>query len=77
VKNMMNFRFGYGDVMKAHFVLDIPGPTTQDMRLLPFERITRRVFPLDRDFEPTTCGLGQCRVKIEHVEGTITVARPT
>jgi microcystin degradation protein MlrC len=52
VKNMMNFRFGYGDVMKAHFVLDIPGPTTQDMRLLPFERITRPVFPLDRDFEP-------------------------
>jgi microcystin degradation protein MlrC len=53
VKNMMNFRFGYSDVMKAYYVLDIPGPTTQDMRTLPFERITRPVFPLDRDFEPT------------------------
>ena len=52
VKNMMNFRFGYGKVMKAHFVLDLPGPTTQDMRLLPFERIKRPVFPLDRDFTP-------------------------
>jgi microcystin degradation protein MlrC len=49
VKNMMNFRFGYADVMKAFFVLDLPGPTPPDMRLLTFERITRPVFPLDRD----------------------------
>jgi len=53
VKNMMNFRFAYRDVMKAHYVLDLPGPTTQDMRLLPFKRIARPVFPLDRDFEPS------------------------
>ena len=26
VKNMMNFRFGYRDIMKAYFVLDLPGP---------------------------------------------------
>jgi microcystin degradation protein MlrC len=52
VKNMMNFRFGYGDVMKGYFVLDLPGPTPQDMRALPFARIARPVFPLDRDFEP-------------------------
>ncbi len=49
VKNMMNFRFGYGDVMKGFFVLDLPGPTTQDLRQLPFERIARPVFPLDRE----------------------------
>jgi microcystin degradation protein MlrC len=49
VKNMMNFRFGYGGVMKGFFVLDLPGPTPPDMRLLPFSRITRPVFPLDRD----------------------------
>src|SRR5262249_1485290 len=49
VKNMMNFRFGYGSVMKGFFVLDLPGPTPPDMRLLPFSRITRPVFPLDRD----------------------------
>jgi microcystin degradation protein MlrC len=49
VKNMMNFRFGYAGVMKGFFVLDLPGPTPPDMRLLPFTRITRPVFPLDRD----------------------------
>ena len=51
VKNMMNFRFGYRDIMKGFFVLDLPGPTPADMRLLPFQRITRPVFPLDE--EPT------------------------
>jgi microcystin degradation protein MlrC len=49
VKNMMNFRFGYADVMKAYFVLDLPGPTPPDMRPLPFERISRPIFPLDRE----------------------------
>lgn len=49
VKNMMNFRFGYGPLMQGYFVLDLPGPTPPDMRLLPFERIARPVFPLDRD----------------------------
>ena len=47
VKNMMNFRFGYRDIMKGFFVLDLPGPTPADMRLLPFRRIPRPVFPLD------------------------------
>ena len=51
VKNMMNFRFGYADVMKGFFVLDLPGPTPPDMRQLPFERIGRPVFPLDRELE--------------------------
>jgi microcystin degradation protein MlrC len=52
VKNMMNFRFGYADVMKGFFVLDLPGPTPPDMRPLPFQWIRRPTFPLDRDFEP-------------------------
>jgi microcystin degradation protein MlrC len=47
VKNMMNFRYGYRDYMKAHFVLDLPGPTPSDMRQLPFRRINRPIFPLD------------------------------
>jgi microcystin degradation protein MlrC len=49
VKNMMNFRFGYRDVMRGHFVLDLPGPTPPDMRQLPFARIKRPMFPLDRE----------------------------
>jgi len=49
VKNMMNFRFGYRDIMKGFFVLDLPGPTPADMRSLPFRRIARPVFPLDEE----------------------------
>jgi hypothetical protein len=33
--------------MKGFFVLNLPGPTPADMRSLPFQRITRPVFPLD------------------------------
>jgi microcystin degradation protein MlrC len=47
VKNMMNFRVGYRDVMKGYFVLDLPGPTPPDMRQLPFARIRRPLHPFD------------------------------
>lgn len=47
VKNMMNFRYGYGEFAKGHFVLDLPGPTPPDMRMLPFRRAPRPIFPLD------------------------------
>lgn len=47
VKNMMNFRVGYGGIMKAFFVVAVPGPTPADMRMLPFRRIGRPVYPLD------------------------------
>jgi microcystin degradation protein MlrC len=51
VKNMMNFRFGYGDAMKGFFVLDLHGPTPPDMRQLPFERVRRPIFPLDYELD--------------------------
>jgi microcystin degradation protein MlrC len=51
VKNMMNFRFGYRDVMKGFFVLNLPGPTPPDMRMLPFRRAPRPLFPLDENLE--------------------------
>ena len=47
VKNIMNFRYGYRDVMKAFYVMDLPGPTPPDMRMLSFRRLRRPVFPLD------------------------------
>jgi microcystin degradation protein MlrC len=47
VKNMMNFRSGYRDIARAFFVLDLPGPTPADMRLLTFKQIERPMFPLD------------------------------
>jgi microcystin degradation protein MlrC len=49
VKNMMNFRVGYRDIMKGFFVVDCPGPTPTDMRALPFRRVKRPVFPIDDD----------------------------
>lgn len=56
VKNMMNFRVAYGDVMSAHFVLNLPGPTPPDMRGLPFRRMQQPIFPFDwrtqADFAP-------------------------
>jgi microcystin degradation protein MlrC len=47
VKNMMNFRYGYGDYMKGCCVLDLPGPTPPDMSMLPFRRLTEPVYPLE------------------------------
>ncbi len=49
VKNMMNFRRGYKDIMKGFFVLDLPGPTPADMRCLTFKNIQRPIYPLDKD----------------------------
>ena len=55
VKNMMNFRQGYG-YAKAFFVLNLPGPTPPEMRMLPFQRVERPIFPLDFiDAEPEPC----------------------
>ncbi|OPZ05594.1 MAG: hypothetical protein BWZ08_02450 [candidate division BRC1 bacterium ADurb.BinA292] len=49
VKNMMNFRFGYRDVMRGYFLLDIPGPTPCDMRMLKFKRIPAAIYPFDEE----------------------------
>lgn len=65
VKNMMNFRNSYGETMKAYFVLDLPGPTPPDMRMLSFQRVQRPIYPLDQELsEPTfqlsTSGSHKC-----------------
>ena len=52
VKNMMNFRHGYGSFMKRYFTLDLPGPTPADLRTLPFKRVRRPIYPLDHVPEP-------------------------
>ena len=53
VKNMMNFRLGYRDVMKGFFILDLPGPTPPDMRMLPFRRLKRPLFPWEQEIPQT------------------------
>ena len=49
VKNPMNYRYAYRDVMKAAFIVDTPGPTPAHVRNLNFARMQRPFFPLDEE----------------------------
>ena len=49
VKNPMNYRHAYRDLMKAAFIVDTPGPTPAHVRNLNFERMQRPFFPLDEE----------------------------
>ena len=49
VKNPMNYRFAYREIAKAALIVDTPGPTSANIPGLPFDRITRPMFPIDRD----------------------------
>ena len=49
VKNPMNYRYAYRDLMKAAFVIDTPGPTPAHVRNLNYERMQRPFFPLDEE----------------------------
>lgn len=68
VKNMMNFRHAYADIMKAAFVLDLPGPTGPDMRKLPFRRIKRPIYPMD-DIEDPHIDIVTSRLSLKHGSG--------
>ena len=48
-KNPMNYRLAYGDVAKALFILDTPGPTPPTLRHVRFRRLERPYFPADVD----------------------------
>lgn len=55
-KNPMNYRHAYGDIAKAVFVLDTPGPTPATLRHVEFRKLKRPYFPADLDvpgLEPT------------------------
>ena len=49
VKNPMNYRHAYHDLMKAAFIIDTPGPTPAHVRNLNYERMQRPFFPLDEE----------------------------
>ena len=49
VKNPMNYRHAYRDLMKAAYIIDTPGPTPAHVRNLSFERMQRPFFPLDEE----------------------------
>lgn len=51
VKNHMNFRNAYAWA-PAIFIVDGPGPTSRDLRALPWARISRPCYPLDETETP-------------------------
>jgi microcystin degradation protein MlrC len=48
VKNPMNYRFAYRQIMRAAYVVDTPGPTAAHVLHLPFKKMQRPFFPFDR-----------------------------
>jgi microcystin degradation protein MlrC len=48
-KNPMNYQLAYGEIAKAMFVLDTPGPTPGTLRHVNFEKLQRPYFPADSE----------------------------
>lgn len=53
-KNPMNYRQAYGNIAKAIFVLDTPGPTPPTIRHVQYKQLQRPYFPLDEQIENLT-----------------------
>ncbi|MEA2531177.1 MAG: hypothetical protein QOG89_2821, partial [Thermomicrobiales bacterium] len=51
VKSHGQFRAGYRDVAKEIILLDSPGMSSDHLETLPFRRVSRPLFPLDRELE--------------------------
>jgi microcystin degradation protein MlrC len=49
VKSPTGFRFGYEPIAKRIFVVDTPGVSSANFAAMPFRRINRPIYPLDRD----------------------------
>ena len=49
VKSPNGFRAAYEPIAKAIFVVDTPGVSTANLAALPWRRIERPIYPLDRD----------------------------
>ena len=55
VKNPMNYRMAYGDIARAIFILDTPGPTPATVRHVDYKQLKHPFFPADPDiinFQP-------------------------
>jgi microcystin degradation protein MlrC len=48
VKSPNGFRAAYKPIAKAIFLVDTPGVSTANLRTLPFQRVPRPIYPLDR-----------------------------
>jgi microcystin degradation protein MlrC len=49
VKSPNGFRAAYEPIARAMFVVDTPGVSTANLVTLPFKRVPRPIYPLDRD----------------------------
>jgi microcystin degradation protein MlrC len=49
VKSPNGFRAAYEPIARAIFVVDTPGVSTANLRTIPFKRVPRPIYPLDRD----------------------------
>ncbi len=47
VKAAVEHRPAYDPIARASYTVDLPGPCAGDLRCLPFERVSRPVYPLD------------------------------
>jgi microcystin degradation protein MlrC len=47
VKSAVGHRPAYDPIAEASYTVDVPGPCPEDLRLLPYERVSRPVYPLD------------------------------
>ena len=47
VKATVEHRPAYDAIAKASYIVDLPGPCAQDLKRLPFRRVSRPIHPLD------------------------------
>jgi len=47
VKAAVEHRAAYNPIARTSYTVDLPGPCAEDLRRLPFERVSRPVYPLD------------------------------
>jgi microcystin degradation protein MlrC len=53
VKSPNGFRAAYEPIARRIFVVDTPGASTAKLETLPWRRVTRPIYPLDRDLTYT------------------------
>ena len=49
MKSPNGFRAAYEPIAKRIFIVDTPGVSTAKLENMPFRRINRPIYPLDRD----------------------------
>jgi microcystin degradation protein MlrC len=47
VKASVEHRPAYGQIARASYTVDVPGPCPEDLRRLPFRQVDRPIYPLD------------------------------